>query len=122
MPTSDVVFDSFNRAIVKRVTGFVSAGTAIGLLFFTPLENYLIVAWSIQSAFLIVGLIVFVFNILAYQTSRNSRVASGFVFGEAFRRLRTKRFGFLYVYYSAGNAFSRTLVTIFLVPFSRAEG
>ena len=87
MPTSYVVFDSFNKASVKRVTGFVSAGTAIGLLFFTPLENYLIVAWSIQSAFLIVGLIVFVFNILAYQTSRNSRVASGFAFGEAFRRL-----------------------------------
>src|SRR5438046_3691542 len=122
MPTSYVVFDSFNRASVKRVTGFVSAGTAIGLLFFTPLENYLIVAWSIQTAFLSVGLIVFAFTILAYQTSRNSRVASGFAFGEAFRRLRTKRFGFLYVYYSAGNAFSRTLVTIFLVPLLESRG
>ena len=122
MPTSYVVFDSFNKASVKRVTGFVSAGTAIGLLFFTPLENYLIMAWSIQSAFVIVGLIVFVFTILAYQTSRNSRVASGFTFGEAFRRLRTKRFGFLYVYYSAGNAFSRTLVTIFLVPLLESRG
>src|SRR6266516_1804020 len=122
MPTSYVVFDSFNKASVKRVTGFVSAGTAIGLLFFTPLENYLIMAWSIQTAFLIVGLIVFVFTILAYQTSRNSRVASGFAFGEAFRRLRTKRFGFLYLYYSAGNAFSRTLVTIFLVPLLESRG
>src|SRR5439155_19348556 len=95
---------------------------AICLLFFTPFENDLIMAWSIQTAFLIVGLIVFAFAILAYQTSRNSRVASGFAFGEAFRRLRTERFGFLYVYYSAGNAFYRSLVTIFLVPFSRAKG
>src|SRR5436853_3663838 len=59
MPTSYVVFDSFDQANVKRVTGFVSAGTAIGLLIFPPLENYLMVAWSIQSAFLIVGVIVF---------------------------------------------------------------
>ena len=122
MPTSYVVFDSFDQASVKRVTGFVSAGTAIGLLIFPPLENYLIVAWSIQSAFLIVGLIVFVFTILAYQTSKKSMATSTFAPREAFRRLKTKRFGFLYVYYSAGNAFSRTLVTIFLVPFSRAKG
>ena len=122
MPTSYVVFNSFDQASIKRVTGFVSAGTAIGLLIFPPLENYLIVVWSIQSAFLIVGVIVFAFTILAYQTSRNSRVASGFAFGEAFRRLKTKRFGFLYVYYSAGNAFSRTLVTIFLVPLLESRG
>jgi len=122
MPTSYVVFNSFDQASVKRVTGFVSAGTAIGLLIFPPLENYLIVVWSIQSAFLIVGVIVFAFTILAYQTSRNSRVASAFAFGEAFRRLKTKRFGFLYVYYSAGNAFSRTLVTIFLVPLLESRG
>jgi len=122
MPTSYVVFDSFDQASVKRVTGFVSAGTAIGLLIFPPLENYLILAWSIQSAFLVVGVIVFAFTMLAYQTSRNSRVPSRFAFGEAFRRLKTKRFGFLYVYYSAGNAFSRTLVTIFLVPLLESRG
>jgi len=122
MPTSYVVFDSFDRAKVKRVTGFVSAGTAIGLLFFPPLENYLIVTWSIQTAFLIVGLIIFVFTILAYQTSRNSRVASRFALGEAFHRVKTKRFGLLYLYYSAGNAFSRTLVTIFLVPLLESRG
>src|SRR5205823_14722632 len=109
-------------ASVKSVSGFVSAGTAIGLLIFPPLEYYLILAWSIQTAFLVVGVIVFAFTILAYQTSRNSRVASGFAFGEAFRRLKTKRFGFLYVYYSAGNAFSRTLVTIFLVPLLESRG
>src|SRR5947208_15747425 len=86
MPTSYVVFNSFDQASVKRVTGFVSAGTAIGLLIFPPLENYLIGAWSIQSAFLIVGVIVFAFTTLPYQTSRNSRGASGFAFGEAFRR------------------------------------
>ena len=122
MPTSYVVFDSFDQASVKRVTGFVSAGTAIGLLIFPPLENYLIVAWSIQSAFLIVGLIVFVFTILAYQTSKKSMATSTFAPREAFRRLKTKRFGFLYVYYSAGNAFSRTIVTIFLVPLLESRG
>jgi len=122
MPTSYVVFDSFDQAKVKRVTGLVSAGTAIGLLFFPPLENYLIVTWNIQTAFLIVGLIIFVFTILAYQTSRKSTVASTFVWREAFHRLKTKRFGFLYLYYSAGNAFSRTLVTIFLVPLLESRG
>jgi len=122
MPTSYKVFDSFDQAKVKRVTGFVSAGTAIGLLFFPPLENYLIVTWNIQIAFLIVGLIIFVFTILAYQTSRKSTVASTFALGEAFHRLKTRRFGFLYLYYSAGNAFSRTLVTIFLVPLLESRG
>ena len=122
MPTSYVVFNSFDKTSVKRVTGLVSAGTAIGLLFFPPLENYLIVTWSIQTAFLIVGLIVFGFTILAYQTSRGSRVASRFALGDAVRRLKTKRFGFLYAYYSAGNAFSRTLVTIFLVPLLESRG
>src|SRR5438132_7238316 len=122
MPTSYVVFDSFDQASVKRVAGFVSAGTAIGLLFFPPLENYLMVVWNIQSAFLIVGLIIFVFTILAYQTSRKSTVASRFALGEAFHRLRTKSFGLLYLYYSGGNAFSRTLVTIFLVPLLESRG
>src|SRR5207245_5276800 len=42
MPTSYVVLDSFDQASVKRVTGFVSAGPAIGLLLFPPLEDYLI--------------------------------------------------------------------------------
>src|SRR5437660_10564039 len=95
MPTSYVVFDSFDQASVKRVAGFVSAGTAIGLLFFPPLENYLRVVWNIQSAFLIVGLIVFAFTILAYQTSRKSRVASGFAVGGSFRRVEPARVGFV---------------------------
>src|SRR5207247_5592631 len=61
-------------------------------------------------------------TILAYQTSRGSRVASRFALGDAVRGRRTQRFGFLYVYYSAGNAFSRTLVTIFLVPLLESRG
>ena len=122
MPTSYVVFESFDHARVKRVTGLVSAGTAIGLLIFPPLENYLIMTWNIQTAFLIVGLIILVFTILAYQTSRKSTAASTFALGEAFHRLKTRRFGFLYLYYSAGNAFSRTLVTIFMVPLLESRG
>jgi MFS family permease len=122
LPTSYVVFDSFDKSNVKRVTGFVSAGTAIGLLFFPPLEDYLISTWSIQAAFFFVGLIVFAFTILAYHTSRNTKVAQRFALRDALHRLGTKRFGSLYAYYSAGNAFSRTLVTIFLVPLLESKG
>jgi len=122
MPTSYVIFHSIDQASVKKLTGFVSAGTAIGLLFFPPLENLLISTWSIQTAFLVVGLITLVFTLLAYQTTRNSRASSRFEVREALHHLKTKRFGFLYTYYSAGNAFSRTLVTIFLVPLLESRG
>jgi MFS transporter, OFA family, oxalate/formate antiporter len=122
MPTSYVVFDRFDPASTRWVTGFVSTGTAVGLLFFAPLENYLIVTWSMQASFLIVGLIVFLFTMLAYQSSKRSQTMPKLAFREALRSLKTKRFGFLYVYYSAGNAFSRTLVIIFLVPLLESRG
>src|SRR2546426_12465443 len=106
MPSACVVFVSFDQAKVKRVTGRVSAGTAIGLLFFPPLENYLIVTGNIQTAFLIVALIIFVFTILAYQTSRKRTEASTILQGVAFRRLKPTCFGFLQLYYCSGYAFS----------------
>ncbi|MDV3277612.1 MAG: MFS transporter [Nitrososphaerales archaeon] len=122
MPTSYVVFDSFDSAAVKQVTGLVSAGTAIGLLFFPPLETYLIFEGGLPVAFLTVGLVVLLFTGLAYQTSRSSKVTSRFDLREAFKNLKTKKFGLLYAYYAAGNAFSRTLVTIFLVPLFESRG
>jgi MFS family permease len=122
MPTSYVVFDTFDEANVKKVTGLVSAGTAVGLLYFPPLETYLILSWGIKAAFLAVGLAVFAFTALAYQSSRGSTAAPRFNLGGALVGLKTKRFGFLYTYYAAGNAFSRTVVTIFLVPLIESRG
>jgi MFS transporter, OFA family, oxalate/formate antiporter len=122
MPTSYVVFDSFDSASIKKVTGLVSAGTAAGLLFYSPLEAYLISTWGLQAAFLAVGLIILLFTALAYLTSKNSRVFSRFNLREAFGGLKTRRFGYLYAYYAGGNAFSRTLVTIFLPPLIESRG
>ena len=122
MPTSYVVFDSFESASVKKVTGLVSAGTAAGLLFYSPLETYLITTWGLQAAFLVVGLVILLFTSLAYQSSKRSKASSKFDLGEALRGLRTKKFGYLYAYYAAGNAFSRTLVTIFLPPLIESRG
>ena len=122
LPTSYVVFDTFESASVKKVTGLVSAGTAAGLLFYSPLETYLITAWGLQAAFLVVGLIILLFTSLAYQTSKDSQVSSKFDLREAMRGLRTRRFGYLYVYYAGGNAFSRTIVTVFLPPLIESRG
>ena len=122
MPTSYVVFDSFDSASVKKVTGLVSAGTAAGLLFYSPLETYLITVWGLQAAFLAVGLIILLFTLFAYQSSRGSRVSPVFDLREAVTKLKTKKFGLLYAYYAGGNAFSRTLVTIFLPPLIESKG
>ncbi|MDG6901448.1 MAG: MFS transporter [Nitrososphaerota archaeon] len=122
MPTSYVVFDTFDQASVKKVTGLVSAGTAAGLLFYSPLEAYVIAVWGLQAAFLAVGLVILLFTALAYRTSRGSKVSSKFDLREALGSLKTKRFGFLYAYYAGGNAFSRTLVTIFLPPLIESKG
>ena len=122
MPTSYVVFDSFDQASVKKVTGLVSAGTAAGLIFYSPLETYLITSRGLQAAFLVVGLIILLFTSLAYQTSRHSQVAPKFDIREALEGLETRRFGYLYAYYAGGNAFSRTLVTVFLPPLIECRG
>ena len=122
MPTSYVVFDTFDSSSVKKVTGLVSAGTAAGLLFYSPLEAYLIASWGLQVAFLAVGLVILLFTSLAYQTSKESKVSSKFEFREALKGLKTKRFGYFYAYYAGGNAFSRTIVTVFLPPLVESKG
>jgi MFS transporter, OFA family, oxalate/formate antiporter len=122
MPTSYVVFDSFEPGSVNRVVGLVSAGTAMGLLFFPPFESYLIGAWGLHVAFLAVGLVILTFTLLAYRSSKGSRASSRFDIRQAFAGLKTRRFAYLYTYYAAGNAFSRTLVLIFMVPLFASRG
>lgn len=122
MPTSYVVFDSFNSESVKKMTGLVSAGTAAGLLFYAPLETYLITGWGLQAAFLVVGLVILLFTALAYRTSKDSKVSSKFDLREALVGLKTRRFGYFYAYYAGGNAFSRSLITVFLPPLIESRG
>jgi MFS transporter, OFA family, oxalate/formate antiporter len=122
MPTSYVVFDSFDSGSVKKLTGLVSAGTAAGLLLYSPLEAYLIGSWGLQSAFFVVGLVILLFTGLAYLASKDSKVAPKFNLREALKELKTRRFGLLYAYYAGGNAFSRTLVTVFLPPLIESKG
>ncbi|MDG6898373.1 MAG: MFS transporter [Nitrososphaerota archaeon] len=122
LPVSYVVFDTFDSASINRVTGLVSSGTAIGLLLFPVMEGYLIQNFGLQAAFLAVGMMVLLFTALTYQTSRRSKVAARFDLRHAIGGLKTRRFGYLYTYYAAGNAFSRTLVIIFLPPLLESRG
>jgi len=122
LPSSQIVFNSFDEANVKKATGFVSTGTAAGLLFFPPIASSLIFYWGVQAAFAVVGLIVLCLAFLSYSTSRKINISPKFDLAGAIKSLRTKKFGYLYTYYAAGNAFSRTLVTIFLVPLIESRG
>lgn len=122
MPTSYVVFDTFGEGEIRSATGLVSAGTAAGLLFFPQIEGYLIGSLGVDAAFFTVGDVIFTFTLLAYQTSRTSRVSPKFDLGEVVKNLRTRRFAGLYAYYAAGNAFSRTLVTVFIVSLYASRG
>ena len=49
-------------------------------------------------------------------------MAPKFDIREALEGLKTRRFGYLYTYYAGGNAFSRTLVTVFLPPLIESRG
>jgi MFS family permease len=122
MPTSYVVFDMFEQERVAQVTGLVSTGTAVGLLFFPPLEYYLISGFGLQFAFFSVGAIILLLTLMAFEESRTSRVVARFDLRGAIGSLKTRRFGLYYAYYAAGNAFARTLVTIFVVPLFESRG
>ena len=122
MPTSYVVFDMFDEAGIKSATGLISAGTAAGLIFFPPLESYLIGELGLDAAFLSVGLVIFVFTLMAHHASRESKVVLRFEPREVMKSLKTRRFGMFYTYYAAGNAFARTLVTIFVVSLYVSMG
>ncbi len=122
LATSYVVFDRFDAQRVPKVTGLVSAGTAAGLLYFSPLESYLISADGLQAAFLAVGGVVLVFTLATYLSTRGSNIVVRFRLTEALRTFRTRRFGYLYAYYALGNAFARTLVIVFMVPLFESRG
>jgi MFS transporter, OFA family, oxalate/formate antiporter len=122
MPTSYVVFDTFDAGEIKSATGLVSSGTAAGLLYFPLLERYVIESLGVDAAFLSVGLVVLVFTLMAYQVSKKSMVSPRFELGDVARALKTRRFAGLYTYYAAGNAFARTLVMIFVVDLYASRG
>ena len=137
LPTSFLVFEKFEASRVRELTGIVSAGTAFGSLFYAPMEAYVISVFGWRAAFLVLGVLVFILTLSASVVAQRKRsgeqsdasadkVASGVRRVEltsAFREVK-KSGGFwsLYFYYMLGNAFSRTLVVLFLVPMLEARG
>jgi OFA family oxalate/formate antiporter-like MFS transporter len=142
LPTSFSVFEKFDISRARELTGIVSAGTAFGSLFYAPLEAFVISVSGWRVAFSVLGILVFVLTIGASIVSKRSGgigrdnamirknnleekpVRSRQVeLARAFRTVR-KSSGFwsLYVYYMMGNAFSRTMVVLFLVPMLEARG
>jgi MFS family permease len=120
--TSYAVFDKFNKEEVRNVTGVVSAGTAFGSVFFAPLEAFLISTVQWREAFQVLGLIVLVFAVVAAAASLGTRGSQSHVIKQALHKARTRRFASLYGYYALGNAFSRSLVMVFIVPLLQFHG
>ena len=124
--TSLAVFQRYDASEYRRATGIVSAGTAFGSLIFAPLEAVLIQDYGWRWAFLSVAAAVAAISAAATLASgpamgvREGRSA-GRLTG-ALSSLRERRFGALYVYYMVGNALSRTMVMLFVVPMLEAGG
>lgn len=120
--TSYAVFDKFSKEEVRSVTGIVSAGTAFGSLFFAPLEAFLISSVQWRQTFAVLGALVLAFAVTAAAAASGSSGKGTHVIQFALRKVRTKRFAFLYTYYALGNAFSRSLVMVFIVPMLEFQG
>lgn len=120
--TSYAVFDKFNKDEIRNVTGVVSAGTAFGSLVFAPLEAFLISSVEWRETFQVLGVMVLVFASAAAIAALGSRGGNRQVIKQALRKVRTKQFGSLYSYYALGNAFSRSLVMVFIVPLLEFQG
>jgi MFS family permease len=120
--TSYAVFHKFNIENVRTVTGVVSAGTAFGSLFFAPLEAFLISSIQWRQTFVVLGAIVFAFAAVAASAAAGTKGKETHAIRSVLPDVRTKRFGFLYAYYALGNAFSRTLVLVFIVPLLEFNG
>ena len=120
--TSYAVFDKFTAEDVRNVTGMVSAGTAFGSLFFAPLEAFLISTIQWKATFAVLGALVLVFAVIGATGASGSTGKGGRVLHLASRKVRTKRFASLYTYYTLGNAFSRSLVMVFIVPMLESQG
>ena len=120
--TSYAVFDKFSKESVRSVTGIVSAGTAFGSVFFAPLEAYLISTIQWRATFQVLGAIVLTFALVAAIATRGTRARNALVLRQALQNARSARFGSLYTYYALGNAFSRSLVMVFIVPLLESTG
>jgi MFS family permease len=120
--TSYAVFDKFNKEEVRNVTGIVSAGTAFGSVFFAPLEAFLISTVQWRETFQVLAVIVLVFATAAAIAALGTRGRDSHVIKQALRKAKTKQFGSLYSYYALGNAFSRSLVMVFIVPLLEFHG
>ena len=125
--TSLAVFQKYDASDYRRATGLVSAGTAFGSLIFSPLEAVFIQDYGWRGAFLLVAVVVSVITAAATAASGRGmgRREGGFSSERmrgALSSLRERRFGALYMYYMVGNALSRTMVMLFLVPMLEARG
>jgi predicted MFS family arabinose efflux permease len=120
--TSYAVFDKFDKETVRNVTGVVSAGTAFGSVFFAPLEAFLISTVQWRAAFQVLGLIVLAFAVLAAIATQGTKARNALVIKQALQTAKTRQFGSLYSYYALGNAFSRSLVMVFIVPLLESHG
>ena len=120
--TSYAVFDKFGKDEVRNVTGIVSAGTAFGSVFFAPLEAFLISTVQWRAAFQVLGVIVLAFAVMAAFGAHGTKGRDRQVIREAIGKAKSKQFGSLYGYYALGNAFSRSLVMVFVVPLLEFHG
>jgi MFS transporter, OFA family, oxalate/formate antiporter len=120
--TSYAVFDKFNKQEIRNVTGVVSAGTAFGSLFFAPLEAFLISSIEWRQTFQVIGVIVLLFACAAAIAAVGSKGTSHHMIKRALSKVKSKRFSTLYSYYALGNAFSRSLVMVFIVPLLEFRG
>ncbi|MDG6928720.1 MAG: MFS transporter [Nitrososphaerota archaeon] len=122
LPTSYIVLGSFGPGEVKRATGMVSAGTAFGTLIFSPLEGVVISLAGWRDAFVVVGVVSFALAILAWVAASGVDRAGGFSLRGTARKVYSRRFSTMYVYYMFGNAFSRSLAMVFVAPLLEGRG
>jgi MFS family permease len=120
--TSYAVFNKSSTTQVRSMTGVVSAGTAFGSLFFAPLEAFLISSVQWRQTFVVLGVIVFGFAVAAAAAASGSSDKRIHVIRFGFRKTMTRQFASLYTYYALGNAFSRSLVMVFIVPLLESQG
>lgn len=128
LSTSYAVFENFPAEKIRSVTGIVSAGTAFGSLFFAPLEASIIYYYGWRIAFIILSVLVLIFAFSAALSSSNksgytNTNSTGLLTREVFSRIgKDTRFWYLYCYYMLGNAFSRTIAMVFVVPMLEFRG
>lgn len=122
LPTSLTVFEEFPKDKTRNIIGIISAGTPFGTLFFSPIEGILILNFGWRTTFLVISLFVLVFTIFAFKSSRAERLTNKLDLKNALPVFKTSKFIAYYSYYLLGNAFSRTLAMIFVIPLIESKG